>query len=192
MFTALLDTCVLWPSLQRDFLLSLGIEELYRPVWSAVILDELGYYEEQKLRSRGASQAEAAERSSRLIARMREAFTDAEVTGGEGLEGTFGLPDRDDEHVVAAAVVSGADAIVTHNVRDFPPGKLPADLAVQVPSSFAEHTITVDPARALAAVEEIAARSGRRGPYLTVDEVLALLANRYAMTAPVDILRQVR
>jgi hypothetical protein len=61
MFAALLDTSVLWPSLQRDFLLSL-VEGLYRPLWSTAILDELRYHEAQKLVGRGHDPALAAQR----------------------------------------------------------------------------------------------------------------------------------
>jgi hypothetical protein len=94
-FAALLDTCVLWPSLQRDFLLSLAVEGLYRPVWSSAILAELEYEEAAKWVRRGADKHEAACRASRLISRMRTAFDDAEVSGWEALDGTYGLPDPD-------------------------------------------------------------------------------------------------
>jgi hypothetical protein len=62
MFAALLDTSVLWPSLQRDFLLSLAIEGLYRPMWSTEILAELEYTETEKLLDRGEQPAAAAAR----------------------------------------------------------------------------------------------------------------------------------
>jgi hypothetical protein len=125
MFAAVLDTSVLWPSLQRDFLLSLAIEGLYRPLWSSAILAELEYHEARKLVDRGDEADEAARRASYLIDRMTTAFDDALVDNWEPLEGAFGLPDKDDEHVVAAAVVGGAGAIVTDNLRDFPSAKIP-------------------------------------------------------------------
>ncbi len=85
MFTALLDTNVLWPSLQRDFLLSLAVEGMYRPVWSAAILEELEYEEADKLVQRGEEEGRAALRAKRLIEEMRHSFDDAEVSGWEGL-----------------------------------------------------------------------------------------------------------
>jgi hypothetical protein len=187
-----LDTSVLWPSLQRDFLLSLAIEGMYRPVWSAAILEELEYHETAKLIRRGEASGEAARRALRLVTQMRSAFEDAEVHGWQGLDGTYGLPDPDDEHVVAAAVVAGAGAIITHNLRHFPPDRLPIGISALPPAEFAASTVSLDPVRARAAVAAIAARSGRKGPPLTEDEVLDTLADRYGMIRTAEILRPVR
>lgn len=189
MFTALLDTSVLWPSLQRDFLLSLAIEGLYRPVWSSAILEELEVHEAAKLTRRGTLPAEADQRASGLVAQMRGAFNDAEVAGWESLEGTFGLPDPDDEHVAAAAVRAQAAVIVTSNLKDFPADKLPTELGVIPPAEFALNTVSVDPLRSLRAVEAIAARSGRTGQRWTVENVLDRLEARYGMAETVDLLR---
>lgn len=189
MFTALLDTCVLWPSLQRDFLLSLAAEGMYRPTWNAVVLEELEYEETRKLVSRGSTLSEAQQRARHLVEQMRGAFGDAEVEGWEGLEGAYGLPDPDDEHVVAAAVVAGAGAIVTRNTKHFPQLRLPSGIKVISPAEFATNTVALDPSRAHVAVGTIASRSGRKGPRLTEDQILDMLVVRYHMTDAVEILR---
>lgn len=107
MFAAILDTCVLWPSLQRDFILSMAAEGLYRPLWSEAILGELRRHEELKLLGRGVEAKDSQRRADYLIMKMRTNFDDALVTGWEPLEGSYGLRDPNDEHVVAAAVVGG-------------------------------------------------------------------------------------
>lgn len=190
MFTATLDTSVLWPSLQRDFLLSLAIEGTYRPTWSSAILDELQFHEEAKLVKRGMPVAEAARRAATLIAAMRREFADAEVDGWQPLEGTFGLPDPDDEHVLAAAVIAGAGAIVTENLKDFPADRIPPGIQVPSAREFAENTVALNPRLALAAVHEIASRSGRYGATLAVGEILETLRDRYGMIEAVDMMTE--
>ena len=189
MFTALLDTCVLWPSTQRDFLLSLAVEGLYRPVWNRAVLAELERHEAKKLIKRGMNAGEATKRSRRLVAVMGSEFSDAEVHGWEPLEGSYHLPDPDDEHLVAAAFVAGAGAIVTENVKDLPAENLPTGIEVLSPREVEYNTGAVDPMAGRRAVMAIAERSGRHGPILAEEEVLSLLENRYRMYEAVDLLR---
>ena len=120
---------------------------------------------------------------------MRSRFDDSEVVGWQALDGSYGLPDADDEHVVAAAVVGGAGVIVTHNVKDFPRERLPPDIEVQRPADFAHTTVSLNPAAARRALEHIANRSGRRGSVRTVDGLLALLEGRYGFTDAVAAIR---
>ncbi len=66
---------------------------------------------------------------------MDERAQDAVVTGYEALIATpLMLPDPDDRHVLAAAIVGRADVIVTRNLRDFPDAAL-APYAIE-----AQHT----------------------------------------------------
>lgn len=186
MFAAVLDTCVLWPSLQRDLLLSLAIEGLYRPLWQDRILVELEAAEAAKLVDRGQAPAEAAAAAARLVERMASEFPGASVPGWE-VYASRGLPDPDDEHVVAAAVVGHAGQIVTHNLKDFPAELLPEGVEAVAPHEFALEAAEISPSAAFRAVEQIARR--RRSPEVSIDEILTVLVRRYGMDDFVDVVR---
>lgn len=183
MFAAVLDTCVLWPSLQRDFLFSMAIEGLYRPLWSEAILEELHRCELDKLIHRGHREVDAFAAADALLAQMRVHFDDALVTGWEPLDGSYGLPDVDDEHVVAAAVVGGAGLIVTDNLKDFPAGRVPSHIQVLSPSEFAADTADVDPERAARALWAMS----RRRTGQTPGEIVRQLRDRYGMDDVAEI-----
>ncbi|TCC53459.1 PIN domain-containing protein [Kribbella capetownensis] len=191
MFAALLDTCVLWPSKQRDFLLRLAVENLYRPLWSSEILEELYECELDKLTEKeGLTEAEAKTRADRLIANMRTHFDDAEVQNWQPYVGTFELPDPNDEHVLAAAVAGHAGAIVTSNLRDFPADKIPPGIQIVTPSDFAANTVAVAPDVALGVVASISAGFSR--PPMSVDDLLSILRDRYGMHEAVDLMNEAR
>lgn len=188
MFSAVLDTSVLWPSLQRDFLLSLAAEGAYAPKWSTAILDELVFHEAAKLIKLGKPSDESERSAQRLIAQMSGAFDDALVTNWERLEGTYGLPDPDDEHVVAAAVMCGAEVIVTENLKDFPESLLPVPIRAIPARDFAYDTVRAHLTQSCRAVIAMSNRSGRRGPKRTATDVLNILDQRYAMSKTVELL----
>ena len=187
MFAAVLDTCVLWPSLQRDVLLSLAAENLYRPLWSTAILDELEFHEARKLEGRGIDSHTAATRATHLIEQMASAFDDACVTGWETLEGSFALPDPDDEHVVAAAVIGGAEAIVSDNLSDLPREKVPTQIRVITPPEFIADTVAVSPDTAVRALQTMITR--RTNPPETLEHILEALEQRYGMVDAVEMMR---
>jgi len=77
------------------------------------------------------------------------------VTGYEGLTGTLRLPDPDDRHVLAAAIVSGAEIIVTRNLRDFPAGDLDRyGIEAQHPDVFVRSPIDLAPVQVVEALRE--------------------------------------
>lgn len=189
MSTALLDSGVIWPSTQRDFLLSLAFEGSYRFIFSEAILGEVEVNEELKWRKRGDS-LEAAQAKARYLAeQMRRNFQDSIVRDWEGLEGSYGLPDPDDEHVLAAAVVGGAGSIITDNFRDFPLNKIPSGIQITSVQDFAYETVAIRPELGLAAIQSMSERSGRKGPLETPLEIFARLDKIYSLNASTALIR---
>ena len=111
-FTAVLDTNVIYPVIIRDLLFWFAHYELYTPKWSQHIFDEW----EQVMRRKGVSEVDVAKR----IHKANLAFPDALVNNYETLMENLQLPDKNDCHVLAAAIKTDAQVIVTNNIKDFP------------------------------------------------------------------------
>ena len=109
----LFDTCTLFPNIMREMLL--GSVEIAgsTPVWSERILEEWALAA-RKLGPTGETQARGE------IALLRSQWPEAETTWLRSLEERLWLPDMNDRHVLAAAIASSADLIVTLNMQDFP------------------------------------------------------------------------
>lgn len=165
---ALLDASVLHPWVVCDLLLRLAERGLYRPAWSAEILDEL-------VGSLTRRQPDHEERFRRRRELMEAAFAEA-MTHRPG-RFTSAVPDEvdaGDRHVVAAAFAARADVIVTNNVRHFAPDRLAeSGLLVQTADEFLVHQWWLDPRSVEEILAEIAETTSR--PQLTIPQVLESL-----------------
>ncbi|AGA34951.1 hypothetical protein TVNIR_3315 [Thioalkalivibrio nitratireducens DSM 14787] len=113
-FIALLDACVLYPAPLRDFLLRLATTGLFAARWTERIHDEWS----RNLLEKRPELAAQLDRTRRL---MNDAVADSMVGGYDALVDSLNLPDSDDRHVLAAAIHCHAQAIITFNLKDFPP-----------------------------------------------------------------------
>jgi hypothetical protein len=83
--------------------------------------------------------------------------------------------DRKDRHVLAAAVVGGAEVLVTSNLRHFPPEACePLGIRVQSPDDFLVEMSDLGPGLMVDLLRRQAARKSR--PPLTLNEMLERLA----------------
>ncbi|KAF3996627.1 hypothetical protein HNR39_002845 [Glaciimonas immobilis] len=98
-FTAFYDANVLYPAPLRDFLMHLALTGAYRARWSALVHDE---WKRNLLANRSDLTQAQLDRTSAL---MDKAVPDALVTGYESLIEGLQLPDVDDRHVLAVAII---------------------------------------------------------------------------------------
>lgn len=110
---ALLDTCVIYPTVMRQMLVGAAREGAFIPLWSARIIEEW-QRAVIKLGPDGVAQAGAE------AALLGVDWPNAQVTWPSSLEARLWLPDPADTHVLAAAISGSADVIVTLNSKDFP------------------------------------------------------------------------
>lgn len=152
---ALLDACVLYPTVLRQILLGVAHAGLFTPLWSDRILEEWA-----RATVKLGPGAEAVARGE--IVAVRAAFPEAGVHADPVLLSRLHLPDENDIHVLAAAMTAGADVIVTFNAVDFPRRLLAAEgIERRDPDGFLWALWSEDPTTVVKVVEGVRAEAER-------------------------------
>lgn len=167
-FTCVLDTNVIYPIDVRDLLFWLAYYELYTPKWSHHIFDEWA----EVMRRKGLDESEILKR----IGRANRAFPDALVENYEQLIKGLSLPDPKDNHVLAAAIKTNANVIVTNNLKDFPEAYLSSfGLTVKSADDFITDIIDLNPEKAIQAFRKLVLN--RRNPMMDELQMLERYRN---------------
>lgn len=181
-YVALLDANILYPAPLRDLFLQLAVMDLFRARWTADIHRE---WIEALLRNEPHRNRATLERTQAL---MDQATRDSLITDYEPIIPTLSLPDPDDRHVLAAAIVGNCNVIVTQNMIDFPKETLASfGIEAQHPDEFLYTQLTRTPDIFCAAVRKVRARL-KHPPY-TTEQYLATLM-RQGLIATVSELKQ--
>ena len=179
---AFLDASVLYPVSLRHLLMRLALERLYQAKWSAAIHQE---WIRAVLRDNPHI---PTVRLHALRDAMDDRIDDAVVTDYEHLIETLTLPDQNDRHVLAAAIVGQVNVIVTRNLRDFPKSALaPYKITAVHPDGFIRRLIELAPDKVVEAVRD--QQASLLNPPVGMSELLALF-ERLGLTETVIELRR--
>ena len=165
---AVLDACVLYPAPLRDLFMHLAVLGVFQARWTPDIHDEW-------MRNVLADRPDLTyERLNRTRALMDENAESALVEEYAHLIPGLILPDPNDRHVLAAAIASEAEVIVTWNLRDFPADVLAAfEIVAQTPDDFLCVLLDQNPATVAQAVHN--QRVALRNPPRSLEEHRATL-----------------
>ncbi|MDV6244739.1 PIN domain-containing protein [Rhodococcus opacus] len=168
-FRVVLDGCVMLPQTLSNLLLTLADAEVFRPVWTPDLLDEV----ERNLS--GGRFGKPPEQAARRVQQMRRAFPFAEEESRGYRELIPAMTtEPKDRHVLAAAVRSGAGVIVTATLADFPQAALdPFDVEAIHPDEFLCDQLDLDPDAVFECLHVLVNRT--MFPPRTVGELLASL-----------------
>jgi predicted nucleic acid-binding protein len=163
-YTAILDANVLYPPPVADLLASLAVAGLYHARWTREIHEEW-------IRGVLRTKPNLSEKLQRRADQMNRAVPDSLVENYQHLIPSLALPDEADRHVLAAAIVGHADAIVTFNLKDFPAAALrPYNIEAIHPDDFVMNQMEINQIRALEAIKTMRARF--RNPPLSAQTLI--------------------
>lgn len=177
-YTAILDANVLYPITLSDTLLTLAEAKLFHARWSETI-------EEEVIRNLVKNRPDLTDKARKRVTAMRKVSPDCLISNYERFVDGLIMPDPGDRHVLAAAIVGHADAIVTFNLKDFP-AELLAGFNIEAihPDDFIMNQIGLpnNQLEALKAIKEM--RERWQKPSFTAESLIHLFeSNELVQTA---------
>ena len=151
--TVLYDACVFYPNHLRDILMQLATTELFAAKWTEQIHDEW-------MRNFRHNRPDIdTDKLETLKQRINQSVPDCLIKDFEHIILLLDLPDPDDRHVLAAAIASNADVLLTVNLKDFPSSVLAQyEIEAQHPDDFITELLAVKPLRLIQAIQTIQTR----------------------------------
>jgi predicted nucleic acid-binding protein len=164
-FTAVYDACVLYPAPLRDLLMELALTDSFRARWSEEIHQE---WIRNVLKKRpDLNESQLIRTKAFMDANVRDAL----VTDFDSLIPSLKLPDKNDRHVLAAAIRCSAGVIVTFNLKDFPSDYLSTfGVEAQHPDEFILYLLDLYPVQVCSAAEKV--RQRLRNPVMNPEKYL--------------------